>query len=387
MTLYLMLTHFSMLVLGMELKDSKPIDMPENSDLMFTVDESKLFKDELKIICDSFNIICDSKNKNIENVIFDYCNNSIRFEMEFKGTQPNDFNDSFKKLSKMESKELEFFNKILNIKKTDILSLFEAVKIRINAYNLELIKMFESKKERCAVTKIKNVVNQCDECIGYIRESNKLIERLTSTINHENGTGLSKCITDFITDLYCGKGLINMNPPVMDAYEYNNYMLLLSLCKLNKIISDKKIGVNPLEKDYDTKIKNIIKDLSVETFMFFVHNDRDIIDKMKENITPANICFWNECRILELYTPEYILDINYNGLYQEILYVITPDDSEEIIYDNPKEDLKILNTYKEIISAIIKNDYYYGENNDGYKKLFEQLYNLIEKIEAANQLA
>lgn len=328
MSLYLEITYFSIFVLGMEhinpsnnliSSKSKSVKSTDFSNLKFTVDQNSLFNDEVQIICDSFNIICSLNNIHL----LEYCAKMINTGIKSHRSLIKDFDKNMDEFSKKNSIELKILKKILNETEINISDIIETIKKRHNDYTFKSIdSCIEMIKYRSGLQNdtYKDELKIWRNYIKSISEINQLIA--TFELKAEDGCGIEIIdrINAFIKEYHLDKK-INETLPSMDAYTYNNYMLLSTIIRLNSAMiilpSDNK-NLNHYNDNNYMNINNLIKNLSVETFMLLAQNDKNIIDQMKENITIPKIKFWNECHLSDVFNPYDILYIDYNNLLQEL---------------------------------------------------------------------
>lgn len=338
------------------------------SGLNFSVDQNKLFKDELKIICDSFNAICSSDIGIIlQKDILKYCVKCTNIEVTALG---NEFDSKFHELSK--NLELEpsciFLNQILEVKLTNISDIFAKVKRLVHWYVSKLIdgckEVIHAYYNNNDTTLYENVI-LCEKLVSSISELAIQIDvfSLASKEGTSSGKDLIERIIRFLKEFYEYYDLTGIIP-TMDAYIYNNYMLFLTILRLHDAVNE--YNRDCVYKDsywYGNNrvinIKNLINNLSVETFMFLTQNNEDFIHQMKYNVTASNIKFWNAFKISKILKLRSILDINYNNLIQEL---------KRYIIDNMKylsqEDLK---SYKAKLEGFKTNTSTIIENWDSYR--------------------
>lgn len=174
----------------------------------------------------------------------------------------------------------------------------------------------------------------------------------------------------------------------MNADSYNNYMLFLTTLRLYDLV-DNYISNNDYcyENVNVISVKNLFNKLSVETFMFLIQNNEKLLKLMKDNITPSNIKFWNECNLSLILFPQRILDINCNNLIQVLNLYISEEFSEKSDKDYLNTRRILLEQMDVVISTIIKKAHHYSIKENEYIDFKSKIcINIKEIISIINKL-
>lgn len=366
-----MITYLSISVLGMEINNKS-----EYAGLKFTVENDKLFKEEYQIICDSFNAMCGSDIKNIQDDILKYCDMAINHNITSQESSIKDFSEKLKNLSKKKYKELEFSNIMLKVMGINISDVFETVKRRFNKYAFESINSCMEKIQFYNTYEDENSEFYTFICNNYIEAITKLNCSMAThrlTIDCIWGNSYLYYLDNFLKEYYRIGKLLEIIP-TMDSYTYNNCMLLRTIIRLNYAIISS-------QNNEDIDIKNIIKELSVETFMFLTQNDKILIYKMKNNITPTNIELWNVCELSNFFNPQRILDINYNNILQA-RELTSFGSLDGLNGEQLSSYITRLMKLKEVIIAICMTENDYGDKIDEYINFIHNIDITIDVIKA-----
>lgn len=271
----------------------------------------------------------------------------------------------------------------------NISDIFATVKSRLHKYILESINNCMEKVQSHYSEQNQNMnvdFKVYHDYITSISEISCSIGTLKLTNEASKGRKLVKLIDAFLKDFYIINNITGIIP-VMDNYTYNNFMLFLTIIGLNNAVDSfslyNKYNDFYLNEDKnDIKIKKLINNLSVQTFMLLTQNDKHVIDAMRKNITASNIMFWSKCELSKIFSTKRILDINYDNLLQEL--------KTELTDNKGVTNTRAMNTYRKmlddiikLISNIIKSGYHKGDKQEEYVKFIKKVNDDLLDVEIA----
>lgn len=291
-----------------------------------------------------------------------------------------------------------FLNQILEAKNTNISGIFAAVKRRLSKYTFESISECQENIQAYNNSHIDifyDATAVCNKYVSNILDLDRLITifMLTNNERTTSGKDLVERILCFLKEFYENNDFAEIIPAI-DANTYNNYMLVLAIIQLDDVlINCRYFGVSNGDHEYVDRnvvvVQNLFNRLSVETFMFLVQDNKDLIIQMENNITVSNIKFWNEFNISKILGLQKILDINYNTLIQELKRYIF-NNLECLNQKGLDTYITMLEGFKAVILTIIEKKVQYGniinESADLCKEINTTITMALDLIEKLNHI-
>lgn len=239
-----------------------------------------------------------------------------------QGLPNNGFYKSFENLSNINEvlPAYSLLNHILKAVEIQVSDVFMAVKKRLIDYNNNAY--YRCKKEilYSNLNFSSNLSSKiCEKYMKYISKINGLIHKIdlakSERCNERNC--LAKLIINFFKEFYANDRY-SLILPAMDTIAIQNYMLLLTILRLDDVITN-----NSSDFIYDDiyskqskniNIRHLIYKLAVEILKFMIDYNKDFINNMKKNITRKNIDFWDNFKLSKILNPRQILYVSQDNL-------------------------------------------------------------------------